>query len=144
MDDWRKAILAEARSWLGTPYHHKGRVKGVGADCGGLLYEVYSTQFALEPFPDTYPMDWALHRGDEIYLAFIERYISETFQLLPADIIVFQYGRTYSHAGIFTERGGVIHAWGRQGFGSVRESPMRFFNSGGVLRPRKMYRVEKK
>ena len=24
--------VAEALTWLGTPYHHQGRVKGVGVD----------------------------------------------------------------------------------------------------------------
>lgn len=33
--------VAEALTWLGTPYHQQGRVKGVGVDCGTLLCEVY-------------------------------------------------------------------------------------------------------
>lgn len=36
----RAAVIREARSWIGTPYHHQGRVKGVGVDCGGLIIEV--------------------------------------------------------------------------------------------------------
>ena len=30
-------IVAEARTWLGTRFHHQGRVKGVGVDCAGLI-----------------------------------------------------------------------------------------------------------
>ncbi len=30
-------IVSEARSWLGTPFKHQGRVKGVGCDCIGLI-----------------------------------------------------------------------------------------------------------
>jgi len=30
-------IINTARSWLGTPFHHQGRLKGVGVDCLGLL-----------------------------------------------------------------------------------------------------------
>lgn len=33
----RADVVAEARSWLGTPFHHQGRLKGIGVDCGGLL-----------------------------------------------------------------------------------------------------------
>ena len=33
--------VQEALTWLGTPYHHQGRVKGVGVDCGTLICEVY-------------------------------------------------------------------------------------------------------
>ncbi len=33
--------VQEALTWLGTPYHHQGRIKGVGVDCGTLICEVY-------------------------------------------------------------------------------------------------------
>lgn len=33
----RHDIVAEARSWLGTPYQHQGRVKGTACDCIGLI-----------------------------------------------------------------------------------------------------------
>ena len=35
------AAVQEAITWLGTPYHHQGRVKGVGVDCGTLICEVH-------------------------------------------------------------------------------------------------------
>jgi len=38
----RAAIAAEARTWLGTPYAHGQRLKGVGADCAGVPLEVYA------------------------------------------------------------------------------------------------------
>lgn len=30
----RAAVVAEARSWIGTPYHNCADVKGAGVDCG--------------------------------------------------------------------------------------------------------------
>jgi cell wall-associated NlpC family hydrolase len=33
----RSQIVAEARTWLDTPWVHQGRLKGVGVDCIGLL-----------------------------------------------------------------------------------------------------------
>lgn len=33
----RQTIIAEARSWIGTPFRHQGRRKGQGVDCLGLL-----------------------------------------------------------------------------------------------------------
>ena len=36
MDDFASIIVNEARSWLGTPYHHQARLKGKGCDCLGL------------------------------------------------------------------------------------------------------------
>ncbi|MDO6044547.1 hypothetical protein Q4P48_08410 [Neisseria gonorrhoeae] len=39
--DLRARIVEEARSWLGTPYHHHAMVKGAGVDCAMLLVAVY-------------------------------------------------------------------------------------------------------
>jgi cell wall-associated NlpC family hydrolase len=36
----REQIVAAARRWLGTPFHHQGRLKGVGVDCAGVIVEV--------------------------------------------------------------------------------------------------------
>lgn len=33
----RQNIVTAARAWLGTPYHHQARLKGVGVDCVGLV-----------------------------------------------------------------------------------------------------------
>lgn len=32
----RSDIVSCARTWVGTPYHHQGRLKGIGVDCIGL------------------------------------------------------------------------------------------------------------
>ena len=37
----RAAVVAEAMTWLRTPYHHRGRLKGVGTDCAMILAEVF-------------------------------------------------------------------------------------------------------
>ena len=33
-------VVAEARRWIGTPYHHQARLRGVGCDCAGLIIGV--------------------------------------------------------------------------------------------------------
>ncbi len=35
-----QAMVDEARLWIGTPFHHQGRVKGIGCDCIGLVLGV--------------------------------------------------------------------------------------------------------
>ena len=37
MNERQTAIVAEARTWLGTPWHHQASRKGVGTDCIGLV-----------------------------------------------------------------------------------------------------------
>ena len=62
-------VCTIARSWLGTPYHHMGRVKGAGVDCAMFPLEVYREAGLIGvvaiPF---YPPDWNLHREAERYL----------------------------------------------------------------------------
>jgi len=135
------SILEEARSWIGTPYHHKGRVKGVGVDCGGLIYELFSPHRALRPFPRDYPQDWALHNGEELYLSFISDHVKEVAAPSIGGVVVFQFGRCFSHGGLMTERNTVIHAWGRTAHGRVMESNWSFFLRGQSGRLRKLYEV---
>lgn len=33
-------IVTQARTWLGTPFHHQARLKGKGCDCLGLIIGV--------------------------------------------------------------------------------------------------------
>lgn len=37
----QKKIIEEAYTWLGTPYVYAAQEKGVGADCSGMVMEVY-------------------------------------------------------------------------------------------------------
>lgn len=37
IESLRAAVVAEARSWVNTPFHHQAALKGVGCDCGGLV-----------------------------------------------------------------------------------------------------------
>ena len=48
-DPRRAAVVAEAATWLRTPYHHMGRVKNAGTDCLMLLAEVYEAAGVIPP-----------------------------------------------------------------------------------------------
>lgn len=62
-DTMRRAVVAEALTWLRTPYHHAARIKGVGVDCAQFLIAVYAATGLIDDFtPDRYPPDWHLHR----------------------------------------------------------------------------------
>ena len=41
-------VIAAARAWLGTPWRHQGRLKGVAVDCGGLILGVGKEQGLLD------------------------------------------------------------------------------------------------
>ncbi len=143
-DSWRQWIIDEARTWKGTPFQHKGRIKGVGCDCGGLIYQVYVSLLGpFKPFPKDYAPDWALHRENEIYLDFIEPYVVEVPKAKPGGLAMFRIGRNFGHATICTERDTFIHAWGRNQAGTVTESGKSFFTVGddGKMRDVKYFDV---
>lgn len=100
----RAAVVAEARRWLGTPYHHAADVLGAGCDCGMLIVRVFVDSGLLEPFdPRPYPRDWHLHRDEERYLGFVIDRAREVAAPLPGDVVVFRHGRSFSHGGIVSD-----------------------------------------
>jgi len=110
----RKAVVREARRWLGTPYVHMGRVRGAGADCATLLCEVFERAGVIPHVAlDYYPLDWYLHRDQERYLATVARYARrvERAEPLPADIALYKFGRCVSHGAIVLAWPIVIHAY---------------------------------
>ncbi len=42
-------IATAARGWIGTPYRHQASLKGVGADCLGLMRGVWREIYGGEP-----------------------------------------------------------------------------------------------
>ena len=42
-------VVAEAREWLGTRWHHQGAMKGVGTDCMGLVRGVSARLGLMSP-----------------------------------------------------------------------------------------------
>ncbi len=62
----RAAIVAEAWSWIGTPYRHQASLKGVGCDCLGLIRGVWRALYGPEPEAlIAYTPDWAEAQGAE-------------------------------------------------------------------------------
>lgn len=110
-DPRRLALVAEAKTWLKTPWHHEGKIKGAGVDCGQILIEIYVACGLIErPIVDSYPADWALHRGEERYLQVVERYCHLVDVPLPGDLVVYRQGKTFSHGGLVIEWPLIIHA----------------------------------
>src|SRR6185437_10583982 len=68
-------VLDEARTWIGTPYHHMADIKGVGVDCAMLPVRVFCDLGIVPLFdPRPYPHDWMLHRSDERYLGWVKQF----------------------------------------------------------------------
>jgi cell wall-associated NlpC family hydrolase len=112
----RQAVIAEALTWLGTPYHHHGRLKGVGVDCGQSLCAIYEAAGVTAPIdPGTYSTAWHLHRSEELYVQWLERVGAvRTEQPHAGDVALFRFGRTFSHGGVLVDARTVLHAYVHQ------------------------------
>jgi NlpC/P60 family putative phage cell wall peptidase len=138
--DFRAAVVTEAKTWIGTPFHHAARVKGAGVDCLMLLAEVYERAGVTvgRINPPFYVPDWHLHRDAERYLDGLLRYARPVNVPEPGDIALFRFGRTYSHGAIITEWPRLIHAywsigvvWGDATLFPLAGRTVRFFTPFG-------------
>lgn len=115
----REAVVREALSWCGTKYHHLADIKGVGVDCAMLLVAVCRSvglvPADLDPRP--YAPDWHLHRGEELFLEWLRQFGDPTDHPIAGDIVVWKYGRTYSHGAIVvSDAGDIVHAYKAAGY----------------------------
>lgn len=123
-----EAIVAEARRWLATPYRHQADVLGVGVDCAMLPVRVF-TALGLIPAdvePRPYAPDWHLHRSEEKYLGWVTRFADPVDTPQPGDLVLFRFGRCYSHGGLIdaiTPEITMIHA--DQNAGCVERAEVR-------------------
>ncbi len=127
----RAAVVAEALSWLATPYAHRQRLKGVGVDCAQFPLAVYAACAVIPPTDvGPYAPQWHLHRGEELYVSWVLRFAREIApdaarpgDLLPGDFVLWRYGRTFSHGAIVLDPPQVIHAV--RGLGVTLDDPTR-------------------
>jgi hypothetical protein len=110
----RALVVAEARKWVGTKYHNCADVRGAGVDCAMLLIRAFVDCGLMPPIdPRPYPPDWHLHRDEERYLGYVMERFAEVEQPLAGDIVLFRYGRCFSHGAIVskTDPLTIIHAF---------------------------------
>ena len=139
----RDAVVAEAKTWIGTPFHHAARIKGAGVDCLMLLAEVYERAgvTAGRINPPFYVPDWHLHRDAERYMEGLLRYARPVDAPETGDVALFRFGRTYSHGAVVIEWPRLIHAywsigvvWGDATLFPLAGRAVRFFTPFGAKR----------
>ena len=112
----RAAIIDVARSWLATPYQHQASVKGIGADCLGLIRGVYQEIYGREPERvPAYAPDWAEAGGQEKLRDAGRRHLEEIdpASAREGDVVLFRIrpGSPAKHAAILIEPLRMIHAY---------------------------------
>ncbi|MBO9709144.1 MAG: C40 family peptidase [Caulobacter sp.] len=112
-------VVAEARSWLGTPYRHQASLRGVGCDCLGLVRGVWRALRGQEPEePPPYRPDWAELGGRELLLEALGRWLEPVAlaERRAGDVLVFRMAPDVpaKHCAVASGADRIIHAyWGR-------------------------------
>ena len=114
----RERAIELARSWKGTPYVMRGRVKGAGVDCGTLLLE-YLIEIGAAEREDIplYAGDWFCHTTDERYMRHLLKYARKivegiccgTPDAAPGNLILF---KSHHNADLFIH-GAIVLNWPR-------------------------------
>lgn len=117
----RTAIVAEARSWIGTPYVKRQCVKGSGADCATLIVGIYRGVGLIgnERLHDK-RADWFWHTQEETYFLRALRHAHKIVEGIcsrrtagePGSIALAKVcgSHVYNHGGIVTKWPMVVHA----------------------------------
>lgn len=119
----RDDIVAEARSWVGTPFHWQASRKGVGADCKGLIAGVASA-LGMEEAQSIYALKADYMSVD---VALLREGLSAIFdqatEAQPGDVLLLNIGGKPQHLALLSAPGRMIHTYGK-GPRSVIEVPM--------------------
>jgi cell wall-associated NlpC family hydrolase len=117
----RASAVRECLSWIGTPFQDCGFVKGPeGAiDCAMMLVGTYRAAGMIGDFdPRPYPPRWFQHSSQERFLGCLEQLGAreiEGAQILPGDVLVWQFGRTFAHGSVLVNTREVCHAYSASG-----------------------------
>ncbi len=141
----RAEIIAEARTWLGTPYHHQGRVKGVGVDCIGVVGGTAlnkgvdgAKEWANDPVLHCYGMT----PDPRVLIGACDRLLVRIplHTAMPGDVLVMAFEKEPQHFGIITQLAPMmlIHAYRsarrvvENGIGMSRVKLLRAYSFLGV------------
>jgi NlpC/P60 family putative phage cell wall peptidase len=111
----RQDIVAETRSWIGTPYRHQASLKGVGCDCLGLVRGVWRAVVGDEPEQaPPYAPDWAESTAAESLAEAAARHLTanSVSDFAPGDVLLFRWRANLpaKHAAIVTAPDTMVHA----------------------------------
>ena len=107
MTDIEKMIAA-ARACAGTPFHHQGRVAGVGLDCIGLI--VVAMQAAGREVRDC--LDYGRRPDGVSLIAGLEAHgMRRVASIEAGDILLFRYDHQPQHVALATSEATMIHAF---------------------------------
>lgn len=111
--------VALAEAWLGTPYCHQASLRGVGADCLGLIRGIWRACYGFEAeLPPPYSPSWAEAGAGEPLLEALRRHMQPASKAGDGQVLLYRLAPNAraKHLGIQCESGrAFIHACPRAG-----------------------------
>jgi len=104
----RADIIAEARTWVGTPHRHQGRLKHIATDCVGFAIMVPVTLGLLPPDFDI--NGYSRHPDPELMKKYLKQFADRTDRLIGGNLLLLIPKRIPQHLGILTSETSMIHA----------------------------------
>ncbi|PIQ84664.1 MAG: hypothetical protein COV75_01105 [Candidatus Omnitrophica bacterium CG11_big_fil_rev_8_21_14_0_20_63_9] len=133
----KQQIVAQARTWLGTKYHHQGRLKkskagAGGVDCIGLIIGVID-ELGLQdgegnPLSRHDEFNYSMYPERGRLVGAIRNHLREVpkEKMTQGDVLLFRTFRDPQHVGLLTEYptggAGLIHC--NSSAGKVVEQPL--------------------
>lgn len=115
----RNKVIQEAEEWLGLPWQHQASLKGVAADCIGLVAGIYRECGGTVEFTADYPATWHLFNSYErLYVTAKNQGFEDVARedILPGDILLFRFGKMpANHCGLYLGNGWFIHSYSSVG-----------------------------
>lgn len=119
--EYRERIVAIARRYVGTPYHHQARVPGIGIDCVGVLVCIARELGVIGPAVDY--AAYARNAKDDTLLQILDSHLDRMRSpdiAEPGDVLTFQIGKWPHHIAIKTGHDTLLHSYA--GIGRVVET----------------------
>lgn len=113
----RAAVIAAARTFIGTRYRSNAAIKGVGVDCATMLALAFTEAGVRPPIAvGDYSSQWHLHSTNPLYETAIKNNGGHELPLdkcSPGDIVLYFQGKQFAHGAIVSEIGPlrIIHAF---------------------------------
>jgi hypothetical protein len=113
----RPAIINAARRWISTPFHHQGRMCGVGCDCLGLIIGIANELKLLNktgnPFSKYDRCDYHFQHDSHLLEKNLKLHLNTSQELIEGNIALFTLAKYNQHLGIIGFKNNeitVIHA----------------------------------
>ena len=117
-------MLDYAKSMLGTPWHHQGRVPNVGLDCAGLiLMSLKDCGLIVNA-----PIDYARKVDPDVMLKVITDYCDAVEGgMIDGDLIFMTFRHVPQHVGLYIGNNRMIHCY--EGHGVVIQELVPFWKN---------------